>query len=32
MNYSKSELINGLQTGFVDKQIVAQNDFVPKIL
>jgi len=32
MNYSKSELINGLQTGFVDKHIVAQNDFVPKIL
>jgi superfamily II DNA or RNA helicase len=32
MNYSKLELINGLQTGFVDKQIVSQNDFVPKIL
>jgi superfamily II DNA or RNA helicase len=32
MSYSNLELINGLQTGFVDKQIVSQNDFVPKIL
>ena len=32
MRYSNLELINGLQTGFVDKQIVSQNDFVPKIL
>lgn len=32
MNYSNLELINGLQTGFVDKQIVSQDDFVPKIL
>lgn len=32
MNYSNLELINGLQTGFVDKQIVSQNDFIPKIL
>jgi len=32
MSYSNLELINGLQTGFVDKQIVSQNDFVPKLL
>lgn len=32
MSYSNLELINGLQTGFVDKLIVSQNDFVPKIL
>lgn len=32
MSYSNVELINGLQTGFVDKQIVSQNDLVPKIL
>ena len=32
MSYSNLELLNGLQTGFVDKKIVSQNDFVPKIL
>ena len=32
MSYSNTELINGLQTGFVDQHIVSQNDFVPKLL
>ena len=32
MSYSNTELINGLQTGFVDQHIISQNDFVPKLL